>query len=131
MASDDPIVLDVEYKTGQRKDTDKFFLEASVIRNAIIPAQIYLFRRDLEGVDMFCSIASVEDINCWPPTKPMEGSPFFRLDNVTLEFDDSKTFKEVLDQFRARTARLVCDYKILVCEVDSEFTETYNSDSEC
>ena len=128
MAISKEVVLDVKYTTSQDKETGVVSLTATVTRNELIPAHIFLFEQLIDETIAFCSIATVTDIQCFPTTMPAKGNPFFRLDTVTLEFDSAKKMKEALDAMRGRINRLVSDYQILVCELESDFTETYRAE---
>ena len=120
------VILDVKYTTSQDKVTGLTSLRAEVTRNEFIPAQVFLYQQNLDDTIEFCQVASVTDLNCYPTTAPGDGSPFFRLDYVELEFETAKQMKKVLEALRAQLQQLVSDYQILVCDLDSMFTETYN-----
>ena len=130
MAITKEVALDVKYTTSQDKDTGLITLTAQVTRNEFIPAQIFLYRRGTDGVSEFCTIASVADMSCIPPSVPGAGSPFFRLDHIELEFETAKALQTALAKIEAEVARLACDYQILVCELDAMFTKTYKG-SDC
>jgi hypothetical protein len=125
------VCLEVRYTISQDKETGVITLLAEVTRNEFIPAHVFLYRQNLDGTQEFCAIASVTDLDCQPANSPKEGSPFFRLERVELEFETAKDLKTVKDKMEAELAQLACDYQILVCELDSVSTSSYKGSDCC
>jgi len=51
------VTLEVTYTKSQNAETNKFGLVVEVIRNELIPAEVFVFQRDLSGTDTFYAVA--------------------------------------------------------------------------
>jgi len=123
------VLLEVEYsKTQEEIDPYKFVLTADVERNEYIAPHIFVFERDLAGVDHFCAVATPINLTEFAANAPASGQVFFRRDSLELSFPSLSELNEVFDALELDIQKLVDDYQILLDEnllISPSFSRTY------
>ena len=83
-----------------------FNLHLEISSASVLPLELFLFRRDLSGNDVFSAIASPDDISKYPPTEPAAGVPFFRKKEADREFSTTTELSEYLGTVKSELEQL-------------------------
>ena len=107
----------------------KLLLKATA--STVTPVEVFVYRQLLGDAIKFSCIASVAEINLYPPNDPGVGNVFFRLDDLDVQFASTTELEAFLTETLSHIEQLDTDYQAFVLEgkYNSTETVTLNEDS--
>jgi len=96
----------------------------TVTSSSVTPTYIFLYRRDLDNVDIYTNVCTVSDINDFPVLSPGVGIPFFRSDVVEKTFDNIPEMEVWIESVKADINQLDVDYILYTTEAKIGVVET-------
>ena len=119
------VIIEAKFSFEQDLESNKFTLTTEIVRNELIDSEVFVFQRDLNGVDTFCAVATPIQMSEFLANVPDTGEPFFRVDKFTLEFDKLSDLIEVRETLKRDIQQLAIDTQIILDEVPTEESITF------
>ena len=94
-------------------------LTVEVVTTDLLPKEVFLFRHDLDGSDIYSTVCTIQALEDYSITLE-PGVPFFRRSEVTKEFDSNKELESFLNVIQVDLKKLQEDYRIFLDKYGTE-----------
>lgn len=112
------VTLQLQVEREQNPGENEFTIQYTVLNPVNIPAEIFVFQKNIDGTSEFHNVASPADLSTFPPDEPLEGIPFFRLSTACFTFETLEEAEQAFDRFISDVDFLVKNYEKLLSYIE-------------
>ena len=104
-----------------------FRLIMQVSLTEAIPREVFVFQRDLKGVDTFYAVATPQHFELFSAIRPAEGQNFFRVERIELSFTTLTELLKIKAKIEKELGDLTIEYQKILSALPSDETLTFRA----